>query len=58
MNCQVLAVGIFLRQARENGIFVPFKIPGEMNPADLGTKNLPDSVIQSHMPMIHVPVNP
>ena len=48
----------FLRHARQQGLFVPFKIAGELNPADLGTKNLTDTVIQSHMPMIHIPVNP
>ena len=47
----------FLHLARENVIFVPFKIPGKMNPTDLGTKNLSESVIQTHIPMIHVPVN-
>ena len=48
----------FLRHARENGIFIPYKIPGELNPADLGTKNLSESVIQNHLPMVHIPVNP
>ena len=46
----------FVRQAREQGVFTPFKIPGELNPSDVGTKNLAGPVIESHLPVLHVPV--
>ena len=46
----------FVRQARAQGIFIPHKIPGEQNPADIGTKNLPGSTILKHLPVLHVPV--
>ena len=46
----------FVRQARAQGVFIPFKIPGEQNPADVGTKNLPGSTIATHLPVLHVQV--
>ena len=46
----------FVRQARAQGIFIPHKIPGELNPADVGTKNLPGSTILKHLPVLHVQV--
>ena len=46
----------FVRQARAQGVFIPFKIPGEQNPADVGTKNLPGSTIVTHLPVLHVSV--
>ena len=46
----------FVRQAREQGIFFVTKIPGEINPSDVGTKNLSGAVMESHLPVIHVQV--
>ena len=46
----------FVRQARAQGIFIPFKIPGELNPSDVGTKNLAGAVIATHLPVLHVQV--
>ena len=48
----------FVRQAKAQGTFIPVKIPGEQNPADIGTKSLTGSVIMSHIPVIHVSVPP
>ena len=44
----------FVKQARMQGMFQVFKIPGEINPSDAGTKNLPGTEIKKHLPMIHV----
>ena len=46
----------FVRQAREQGIFTPHKIDGKINPADVGTKNLPACDIVTHKPQLHVKV--
>ena len=46
----------FVKQARMQGMFQVFKIPGEINPSDTGTKNLPGAEIKKHLPMIHVRV--
>ena len=35
----------FIRHAQQQGLFVPYKIAGELNPADVGTKNLRETVI-------------
>ena len=35
-------------------MFQVFKVPGEINPADVGTKNLPGTEIKNHIPMLHV----
>ena len=43
----------FVKQAIMQGIFQVFKIPGELNPADVGTKNLHGNDIRKHLPMIH-----
>ncbi len=48
----------FVRQAREQGLFFPIKIPGEINPSDVGTKSLAGSTIQNHLPAIHFAVPP
>ena len=48
----------FVRQAREQGIFYPVKIDGKVNPADVGTKNLPATDIVTHKPHLHVQVAP
>ena len=48
----------FVRQAYEQGLYIPYKIPGEYNPADIGTKNLNGPSIEGHLPVIHVPVTP
>ena len=48
----------FVRQAYEQGLYIPYKIPGEYNPADIGTKNLNGPSIEGHLPIIHVPVTP
>ena len=36
-----------------NLMFKVFKIPGELNPADLGTKNLHGNDIRKQLSMIH-----
>ena len=41
----------FVRQARAQGVFIPHKVPGERNPADVGTKNLNGAIIVNHMPV-------
>ena len=46
----------FVKQAQMQGIFQVFKVPGEINPSDAGTKNLPGAEIKKHLPMIHVRV--
>ena len=43
----------FVKQARMQGMFQVFKIPGEINPADVGTKNLPGVDLKKHLPVIH-----
>jgi len=48
----------FIKQARMQGMFHVFKVPGEINPADVGTKNLKGQDIKNHLPMIHVQVPP
>ena len=48
----------FVKQARMQGMFQVFKIPGEINPADAGTKNLSGSEIQKHLAAIHHRVPP
>ena len=48
----------FVRQARAQGVFIPHKVPGERNPADVGTKNLNGAIIVNHMPVLHVQVPP
>ena len=48
----------FVCQARAQGLFIPYKIPGEENPSDVGTKNLDATTIESHLPVIHIPVEP
>ena len=47
----------FIKQARMNGLFQVFKVPGEINPADVGTKNLSGTEIEKHLPVIHHRVN-
>ena len=48
----------FVRQARAQSVFIPNKIPGEQNPADIGTKSLSGATISTHLPVIHVQVPP
>ena len=43
----------FVKQARMQGLIKVFKVPGEINPADVGTKNLSGTEIQKHLPVIH-----
>ena len=38
----------FVQQARAQGVFIPHKVPGERNPADVGTKNLNGAIIVNH----------
>ena len=38
----------FVKQARMQGMFQVFKVPGEINPADVGTKNLSGTEIKNH----------
>ena len=46
----------FVRQARIQGTFLPFKIDGKVNPSDVGTKNLPGTELRTHRPKLHVKV--
>ena len=48
----------FVKQARMQGMFQVFKVPGEINTTDVGTKNLSGTEIKNHIPMIHVRVTP
>ena len=49
----------FVKQARMQDMFQVFKVPGEINGADVGTsKNLFGTEIKNHIPMIHVRVTP
>ena len=48
----------FVRQARATGVFIPYKIPGEENVADVGTKNLPAATLKHHQPCVHISVDP
>ena len=48
----------FVKQARMQVMFQFFKVPVEINPADVGTKNLSGTEIKNHVPMIHVRVTP
>ena len=43
----------FVKQARMQGLIKVFKVPGEINPADIGTKNLSGTEIKKHLPVIH-----
>ena len=45
-----------VKQAWIQDMFQVFKIPGEINPCDAGTKKLPVTIIKKHVPMIHVRV--
>ena len=49
---------LLVKQARMQGMFQVFQVPGEINPADVGTKNLSKTEIKNHVPMIHVSVTP
>ena len=46
----------FVKQARLQGMFVPYKVPGTINPSDMGTKNLPGTDIKKLLPYVHVRV--
>ena len=48
----------FVKQARLQGMFIPYKVPGTINPADMGTKNLPGIDTKKHLPYVHVRVSP
>ena len=48
----------FVRQARAQGLFIPVKIPGEINPADMGTEPLTGLSLSKHMPILHILVPP
>ncbi len=48
----------YVRYAVANGDATPYKIPGELNPADVGTKNLSAATLSVLRPMMHVDVLP
>ena len=52
--CFLRTSSVFLRMKKVQ----VFKVPGEINPADVGTKNLPGTEIKNHIPMLHVRVTP
>ena len=47
----------FVKQARLQGMFVPYKVPGTINPSDMGTKNLAGADIKKLLPYVHVRVS-
>ena len=47
----------FVKQARLQGMFIPYKVPGTINPSDMGTKNLPGADIKKRLPYVHVRVS-
>ena len=48
----------YVRDGIDSKSFVPNKIDGELNPSDVGTKNLSHDVQDSHMEVMHVTVEP
>ena len=48
----------FLKQAHLQGMFIPYKVPGTINPLDMDTKNLPGVDIKKLLPYVHVRVSP
>ena len=48
----------FVRDNIDSRSFVPNKIDGELNPSDTGTKNLTGDVLDSHVDVMHVTVEP
>lgn len=48
----------FVRDNIESKSFVPNKIDGELNPSDVGTKNLAKDVLNNHIDVMHVTVDP
>ena len=46
----------FVKQASLQGMFTPYKVPGTMNPSDMGTKNLPGADIKKFLPYVHLRV--
>ena len=48
----------YVRDNIASGNFEGHKIPGEFNPADVGTKNLTSDVLEIHREVMHVQVSP
>ena len=48
----------YVRDGIDSKSFVPNKIDGELNPSDVGTKNLSHDVQDGHMEVMHVTVEP
>ena len=38
-------------------MFIPYKVPGTVNPLDMGTKNLPGADIKKFLPYIYRPIS-
>ena len=48
----------FVRDNTASRAFVPYKIGGKLNPADVGTKNLNQEVLEIHAKVMHTTVEP
>ena len=48
----------FVRDNVESRAFIPNKIDGELNPSDIGTKNLNAEKMNTHIAVMHTDVNP
>ena len=48
----------YVRDNIASGNFEGYKIPGEFNPSDVGTKNLTSDVLEIHREVMHVQVPP
>ena len=48
----------FLRDNVESRDFIPNKIDGELNPSDIGTKNLSAEKMNTHIAVMYTDVNP
>ena len=46
----------FVRHAKASGALTPHKIDGELNPSDIGTKNLDATTFTKHKEMLQVQV--
>ena len=48
----------FVREGFASKNFTPVKIEGELNPSDIGTKNVDPDTRDSHMHVLHVTTDP
>ena len=47
-----------VRHAKATGVVMPLKIDGELNPADVGTKNLDATIFKRDKSVIHIKIQP